>query len=461
MSFRPVQMLASIYKSFLVILLLAGLQLWLAQKKRGGVVTTNDPRATPSPSPVPRNSGKPTSGGGKSPCSSAPVLVSCGMPGCEILIEGRNPKMTGESGKESFRLSTGRHEIKIQKVGYSPQVVSKEVNCQSQNHVTVSLVKLQPNIRIRTQPAEAEVLINGKTGGKSDASGLLSYTAISPRLLIEARKPGYLPANETITVDFAEPNREVVLVLKPLPARVNLTVDVPEAKIQIDDQDYQTLTRSLVIQPGKHRITIEALGYSPFTFVIDLAPDSVEKRDISLKRLSVAELRDLAERRYRERAYQEVLRLTQFALEVEPQEPTLNRLAGLALLAQRNYQQAEIYFAKGLAAQEIIELPVRRHPREAFDQRKPHDTCEASLRFSKNEVEFRGKQHTFDNFKVSYSQVRVLGILLKNNSAVYLATKVTDASGKTREFNFYSSENELSQSGRPYLEMLQRLMHPH
>lgn len=456
-------MIASLSKAFLMVLLLAGLQLCLGQTQRGGVVT-NSPRPTPSPSPKPTGTGKQSSGGGKSPsvtCSSAPVFVNCGMPGCEIMVDGGSSRMTGESGKESFNLSIGSHEIKIQKAGYSPQLVTKEVSCKSQNSVTVSLVKLQSNIRIRTQPAEAEVLINGKPGGKSDASGLLSYAASSARLLIEARKPGYLPANETVTVDFAVPNPEVLLVLKPLPARINLTVDVPEAKVRIDDQDYQTLTSPLVIQPGKHQVTIEAPGYSPFTFAIDLAPDSVERRDVSLKRLSVGELREVAERRYRERAYQDVLRLTQFALEVEPHDPAANRLAGLALLAQHNYRQAEIYFAKALAGQEIIELPVRRHPREAFDLRKPHDSCDASLRFSKNEMEFRGKQHTSDNFKVPYTQVRVLGVLLKNNSAAYLATKVTDASGKTREFNFYSSENELSQSSRPYLEMLQRLMHQH
>lgn len=449
-------------KLLLVILIFAGQQVCLAQAERGGVVTNGSPKPTPSPSHVPTGSGKTSSGGGKSrsvPCSSASLSVSCGMPGCEISIDGGSPTVIDETGR--FPLSPEKHEIKIQKAGYAPQLVTREISCQSQNHVSVSLVKLQPNIRIRTQPAEAEVLINGKTAGKSDASGVLAYIATSPRLLIEAHKSGHLPANATVSVDFAEPNPEVLLVLKPLPARIDFNVDVPEAKVLIDDQNYQPITGPLEIPPGKHRITIEALGYSPVTFAIDLAPDSVEKRNVSLKRLSAAELRELAERRYRERAYQEVLRLTQFALEVDPHEPTANRLAGLAFLALRNYQQAEIYLAKGLAGQEIIELPVRRHARESFDSRKPHDSCEASLRFSKNEIEFRGKQYTLDNFKVSYSQVRVLGLLLKNNSAVYLATKVTDASGKTREFNFYSNENELSQAGRPYLEMLQRLMHSH
>src|SRR6185503_5687640 len=169
-------------KLLLVILLLAEPQVCLAQKKRGSVDTNNNPGPTPSPSPVPTGSGKSSSGGGKSrsvPCPVAPVLVTCGMSGCEISIDGGSPTLIDSTG--NFTLSRGKHEIKIQKAGYSPQLITKEVSCQSQKLVPVSLVKLQPNIRIRTQPAEAEVLINGKPGGKSDARGLLSYTATSAR----------------------------------------------------------------------------------------------------------------------------------------------------------------------------------------------------------------------------------------------------------------------------------------
>ncbi len=451
-------------KSFLVMVLLFSiLPLSLTQIKRGGVDRDKKETETTAPTPAPSGGKRPTGSGRprQETCESAPLTINCGIPGCEISVDGSVRGVTAETGKASFHESPGEHKVKIQTAGYSPLLRDIEIKCNSANNFPFTLVKLQPAIRIRTQPAESELFINGATAGKSDANGSFVYSSAHARLLIEARKPGYLPANATVNVDFSEPNPEVVLVLKPLSAQLNLTVNIPGAKVRIDDQNDQQPPGTFILHPGKHRLTIEAFGYTPFTFAIDLAPDSTEKRSIDLKRLPVADLKELAERRYRERSYEDVLRLSQYILDEEPQEPAANRLAGLAHLAKRNYREAEVYLAKGLSLQETIELPIRRHPREMFDSRKPHDSCEAFLRFTKNELEFRGKQYAADNFKVSYSQIRPLGILVKNNLAVYLATKITDASGKTREFNFYNYEQELSQSGRSYLEMLQHLMRLH
>jgi hypothetical protein len=56
--------------------------------------------------------------------------------------------------------------------------------------------------------------------------------------------------------------------------------------------------------------------------------------------------------------------------------------------------------------------------------------------------------------------VQIVGLQLKNRVALYLGTKVSVA-GKRRDYNFYSFDRELSQSGKPYLEMIQRLLRSH
>lgn len=277
-----------------------------------------------------------------------------------------------------------------------------------------------------------------------------------------ASKPGYLPANKTVNVGPNGSNAEIVLALKPLAATLSISVNVEDARALIDDQrEYQSLKAKLQLPPGHHRISVEALGYATNILEVDLAPDKTENRNVTLERLTVPQLKEQADRLYRARAYKDVLKLSQYLFEVEPNNAAANRLAGLANLAQQNYANAENYLAKGLAANEVVEFPVRRHPREAFDVRKGHDTCDAVLILSKTDVEFRGRQYSNDNFKVPYTQLQALGILIKSNQAVYLSTKVSDAKGKKKDFNFYSPEHELSQSGRPYLGMLQRLLQPH
>ena len=75
-------------------------------------------------------------------------------------------------------------------------------------------------------------------------------------------------------------------------------------------------------------------------------------------------------------------------------------------------------------------------------------------------MEFQGVRIGTDNFKVTYDQIQVIGIQVKNNVASYLGTKV-NVSGKRHDFNFYSYDKELSQAGKPYLEMIQRLLRSH
>jgi len=91
---------------------------------------------------------------------------------------------------------------------------------------------------------------------------------------------------------------------------------------------------------------------------------------------------------------------------------------------------------------------------------KGHNVCDARLILSKTELEFKSDSTPAENFKVPYDQVQIVGIQLKNRVALYLATKVNVA-GKRRDYNFYSFDQELSQSGKPYLEMIQHLLRSH
>ena len=105
-------------------------------------------------------------------------------------------------------------------------------------------------------------------------------------------------------------------------------------------------------------------------------------------------------------------------------------------------------------------LQVRRHAGEKFESTKGHDLCEAKLILTKSELEFKSDRNPAENFKVPYDQVQIIGLQLKNRVALYLGTKVSVA-GKRRDYNFYSFDRELSQSGKPYLEMIQRLLRSH
>jgi hypothetical protein len=329
-----------------------------------------------------------------------------------------------------------------------------------------SEVRLKPRLtrlQFRTNVPDCEIFINDPPThqGRSDEKGLFSYIATPPALFIEARKPGYISATLQVAVTPDVAQKEIPLRLKPIPSLITLSANVETAHVRLDNQETRlAITEPLSVSPGRHSLTVDALGYDPSTFEVSPGPGETVRKSITLTRLPVEALASQAQTYFDKQAYENVLTLCQYIFEVEAKHPAANRLTGMAYLARQNYDRAGIYLSQALAGNETVQLPVRRHPREEFDPNKNHDICNAELILGKNEVEFRGLRAPADNFKVAYGQMQVIGIQLKKG-AVYLGTKVMRAPGKKQDFNFYSSDKELSQAGKPYLEMLQSLLQAH
>jgi hypothetical protein len=387
------------------------------------------------------------------------------MPGCEVTIDGAQQGFTDENGELYIPAVSGRYMVKISKPRYE-SIPPREVNLKCGAEVPVEVkLKIRPvALRIHTNLPGCELFINEQPTsiGRTNEQGIYNYTLTTPAVLIEARKPGYLSANESVTVTSDSTQKEIQLTLKPIPARLNLSVNVEGARVRIDNQGASSnLNEPISLVPGHHQLTVEALGYLPESFEVMPGPGETIKKSVSLQRMPVPQLIAQAEALFNARAYENVLDLSRYVFEVEAKHPAAHRLAGMAYLARQDFVKAESHLMQALEGNEATTLRVRRHPREAFDPTKGHDLCEAELILSKGEVEFRGLRAPSDNFKVAYGQMQVMGIQLKKNAALFLGTKVTDARGKKQEFNFYSFDKELSQSGKAYLEMLQHLLRAH
>jgi hypothetical protein len=393
------------------------------------------------------------------------ILLRCNVPGCEIYVEGKQREVTDEYGELYLTAPRGTYNLTVSKPGYENAkfpIVLKD--CGEAEPKEVRLKGRVLSLKFRTSQPDCEIFINNSptAAGRSDDKGLFSYQAAPPALLIEARKQGYISANERVNITPELAQKEVNLYLKPIPAMIIVSANIENAQVQFDGQGARrALTEPFSVSPGHHRLTAEALGYAPATLEVSPGPGETVRKSVMLTRLPVASLVEQAETSLKQLAYENVLTLSRYIFEVEAQHPIAHRLAGLAQLARQNYAQAKAHLAQALSGNETVRLLIRRHPREEFDPVKGHDVCEAALILGKSEVEFLGLRAPADNFKVAYDQVRVIGLQLKKNVALYLGTKVTRAPGKRQDFNFYSPDKEVSQSGKAYLEMLQSLLVAH
>lgn len=393
------------------------------------------------------------------------MLVRCGLPGCNVTVDGKLRGLTNDSGELLVEgVPKGTRTVAISKQGYEGDNQKLNLACGASETANLSL-KIHPvRLRVRTAPPEAEVFVGDPPArvGRSNAQGVFEYVANTPRLLVTARKNGYLDDNRRVNVNPDSAQQEVVLNLKAIPAQLTLAVDISGARARVDGGEPRPLTSEpLALSPGAHRVEVDALGYAPAALDLTAAPGETAKKTVSLERLPVAELTSRAEAAFRASAYEDVLKLCAYVFEAEPAAPAAHRLEGMVHLTRQDYARAEPHLAAALSGGQTVELRVRRHARESFDPLKGHDACEGSLYLSKDEVEYRGRQVTGENFKVPYAQVQVSGVQLRKGVTAYLGTKVSDGRGKRQDYNFYSFDRELTAAGRSYLEMIQRLLHPH
>jgi hypothetical protein len=381
-----------------------------------------------------------------------------------VTVDGKVRGLTDDGGELLVEgVPRGTHTVAISKPGYEGDSRPYKLGCGASETASLSLRIRPVRLRVRTNPPDAEVFVGDPPTavGRSNTQGLFEYVTDTPRLLVTARKVGYLDDNRRVNINPGAAQQEVVLNLKAIPAQLSLAVNVTAARARAGGGDPRPLTTEpLILAPGTHRVEVDALGYAPAALELTVAPGETLKRSVVLERLPVAELAARAEAAFRARAYEDVLKLCGYIYEAEPVAPAAHRLEGMVHLARQDYARAEQHLAAAVAGGENIELHVRRHSRESFDPVKGHDACEGFLYLSKGEVEYRGRQVTGENFKVPHAQVQVVGVQLKKNVAAYLATKVSDARGKRQDYNFYSFDKELTAAGRPYLEMILRLLRP-
>ena len=387
----------------------------------------------------------------------------CGLPGCEITLNNQFRHVTDELGGFTFQVAASQnYRIRVTKPGYDPfERTESRLDCGDQREVNAVLAARPVTLRVRTIPAECDIYLdNVKQSRGSDSQGLFSYLLSKPNLLIEAKKPKHLSKSRSIVLKPELAAGELVLELEPLSATVNISVNIADVLVAVDNKPAEAFEKRLSLPPGDHALTFEALGYAPVAIQIKASPDETINREVRLERLPPANLQTQAENLLAKRAFDDVLKLARYLLENDGANGAAQRLMGSVYLGRGDFTNAGAHFARALAVDEPITLRIRRHAGEKFDFAKGHDLCEARLVLRKTALEFQGVRNPAENFTVPYEQVQVGALQLKNSVATYIATKVT-ANGKRRDYNFYSFDQELSQSGKPYLEMIQRLLRSH
>lgn len=391
-------------------------------------------------------------------CVESELLIRCFLPECSVLVDGKSQGISDINGELRLAVNKGKRNIEVSKNGYETRKDSVSVSCGELKQFDARLTPKPFDIKIKTNLPESDIFVNDQFIGKSDKNGHYTIPAKSGTVLVQAKKTDYIA--DSLSVSPATAQKEIKLNLKPIPPRIVLNTNVSDAYLQFEGSDNRYgITDLPALEIGRQKLIIAAVGYAPQTIELDLKPNQKIEKTVALKLLPVSELLGKAEQSYKNKLAEETIKLSRYALGVEPENSTANRLLGYVYLDRQNYAEAEPYLRKALDGNETIDLKIRRHFNEKFEVSGGHGAaCEGLLILSKNEIEYRGATSAAENFKLPRNQIQILGLQIRKNVALSLLLKVTDARGGKKDYHFFSRDKELSQEGKPFLEMIQRLL---
>jgi formylglycine-generating enzyme required for sulfatase activity len=213
----------------------------------------------------------------------ADVTLTSTPEGAEIFVDDAPTGLTTPAvvpvaaGERTLRITAPRHrshERQLLVVAREPVTLPN-----------ITLVRADGLLRIRTQPPDAGITINGQYRGQSPLE-LAVQSGSSYR--IQAYRAGFDAATTEVQLD-AEGERAVNLALTRLTGRLAVVTEPAEAKLYVNGRDVGSANQTVTLPTGRQSIEVRAPGYAAYTTQVE--PREGVTQTLRVRLLSVADAR--------------------------------------------------------------------------------------------------------------------------------------------------------------------------
>ncbi len=185
------------------------------------------------------------------------ALITSKPEGAEISY---NNASLGQTPLLLTTLNPGNHRLTLSLPGFQSKNVDLNIEDRTPVKMEVDLMSASGTLNIETEPADAEVFINGISRGKTP---LTIERIPEGSVNIDIKAAGYETHTRQVSLAAGEVQK-VNLTMKPLPGTL-LIVSIPSgARVYINDEFKGTTPFTLEkLSPGTYRVRVERPGCEP------------------------------------------------------------------------------------------------------------------------------------------------------------------------------------------------------
>jgi len=225
-----------------------------------------------------RSAGKPP---GPIPSGPPVLTINTNPPAARVFLDSQ---YRGETPIRVEGLAPGKYQLVLENAGYNPLVRMVEVK-EGENEYSFSLVWMTGRLRVESEPAGAEIFLDGKPMGMTDQA-LPGISVGSHQLLL--KKEGYLPLEKTVEV---KEGAEVTVSgqLRPPPGKIMVQSNPGGASVFINGRDTgeETTLSGFEVDPGEVTVTVTRAGYESAEEKRPVGSGAREQFSFELKKTAV------------------------------------------------------------------------------------------------------------------------------------------------------------------------------
>ena len=160
---------------------------------------------------------------------------------------------------QRYLMRPGTYQVEVLAQGYHPLLTDLEVNDQDSQQVELVLQPLPGLLSIDSDPAGAQVVIDGEVVGKTP---LREWSIEAGEHQLQVLAARYLPLEQELAIPGRSIHQQLELKLSPAWAEVTVNSEPAGATVLVDGEATGTTPATVEILQGEHQLILQLAAYA-------------------------------------------------------------------------------------------------------------------------------------------------------------------------------------------------------